>query len=311
MSPIITQRAFPKHPPFLRRHLGIPRPRVGAWALTGTSRHVRWALGIAAKFARRSLWPLLYTHEMTHCRASHVWIRRLQTVLRHTRGETRVLQAAPANQRNPQRNPLRAGQSAGMPAVQSLPSGLRQSAGQGIRKNLFVGWQRQLKDAQVSSPNRDRATGNRTVEFAKQVAPSRMTRKVMASQTTAASLTSAASHRVSPRQPQHGAQSDLAVGSVPERIIRKHRRVEERALARPGDPLATMVAANLPADTVISRPQHARLRQPQESRTPIENGPRDRTSSPVSNVNVAQITEAVLQQLDRRLIAARERMGRI
>jgi hypothetical protein len=92
---------------------------------------------------------------------------------------------------------------------------------------------------------------------------------------------------------------------IAKRIGRQLQRVETAAMAQQtarelkytvvpgGDGAATAPAAN--------RRRHI---EQEERRATKE-------QSPAPVINVAQITENVLQQLDRRLIAARERMGRI
>jgi hypothetical protein len=95
--------------------------------------------------------------------------------------------------------------------------------------------------------------------------------------------------------------------SLPYRVARQHRRVEEGSFAR---------ALNGPAKRTPSPlselPSVMENPQPRVGRRAVPGSPterRDPASQP--DMNVTQIADAVLKQLDRRLVAARERMGRI
>jgi hypothetical protein len=101
-------------------------------------------------------------------------------------------------------------------------------------------------------------------------------------------------------------EPEAVVGTLSARVIRKHRRVEARP-TRLHD-LRTQTPALMPEKPVVIERARPRLRTQEP---PLEVGPRDRAGQLGSAVNVAQITDAVISQLDRRLIAARERRGKI
>jgi hypothetical protein len=71
-----------------------------------------------------------------------------------------------------------------------------------------------------------------------------------------------------------------------------------------------------PSVQVVERPDVVRKSRLQVSadvdeEAAIESRPGARVARPNAPVNIAQVTDAVLQQLDRRMVSARERMGRI
>jgi hypothetical protein len=101
-----------------------------------------------------------------------------------------------------------------------------------------------------------------------------------------------------------GRESNLS--NIARRIVRQLQRVETVAMAHQSA-RELKYTAGPPGDVAWMPPADSRKRQieQEESRAAKEQTP----APPV--INVAQITENVLQQLDRRLIAARERMGRI
>ena len=65
----------------------------------------------------------------------------------------------------------------------------------------------------------------------------------------------------------------------------------------------------MPEKPVVIERAQPRVRARQEPA--LEAAPRERAWQRESVVDVAQITDAVISQLDRRLIAARERRGKI
>jgi hypothetical protein len=109
--------------------------------------------------------------------------------------------------------------------------------------------------------------------------------------------------------PRRAATGLAGSESLPHRIMLQRRRVEEdsvaRALKSEGKKTQSLLS-ELPV--TVENPQlRVRRKAAGDSVSPAER--RDYDGRP--EVNVTQIADAVLQQLDRRLIAARERMGRI
>lgn len=97
--------------------------------------------------------------------------------------------------------------------------------------------------------------------------------------------------------------------TLPERVIRRLRRVEERPLHPARQAAVRMPAATTPEEAPAARRQRRDV-SPQGEPS-FETHTAGRHAQQPAAVNVGQITDAVLQQLDRRLLAARERMGRI
>jgi hypothetical protein len=105
------------------------------------------------------------------------------------------------------------------------------------------------------------------------------------------------------------AEGEPSTRDVVSRIAKRHRRVEERlALDRQGH---AQGATRIPEAemTLVDNSPRVTQQPTRQPMTPIESGTRLCRPQPV--VDVAQITDEVVKQLDRRLIAARERRGRI
>ncbi|MGH9326215.1 MAG: hypothetical protein ACRD2B_05940 [Terriglobia bacterium] len=93
------------------------------------------------------------------------------------------------------------------------------------------------------------------------------------------------------------------------RVANKHRRIEER-LVLDGQVIELMTTRIPEAEMTLVDSSRWKARQPGRQPTmPTEMGVRSTRTQPV--VDVGQITDEVVKQLDRRLIAARERRGRI
>jgi len=103
-----------------------------------------------------------------------------------------------------------------------------------------------------------------------------------------------------------------AADSIANRVVRQHRRMEERGLTRSLDSGEERPSSLLPAEPPLliekSRPP---VRKEYDGKFVSSGERRNATTQPGTAMNVAHITDAVLKQLDRRLVAARERMGRI
>jgi hypothetical protein len=94
------------------------------------------------------------------------------------------------------------------------------------------------------------------------------------------------------------------------KIPRRHRRVEvakERMAKEFGQ---NRIATSLEAPTLeVQRsmaPMKSRLPRREQEQEPMEMG-----AGPLRGINVTQVADEVMKQLDRKLIAARERMGKI
>ena len=113
------------------------------------------------------------------------------------------------------------------------------------------------------------------------------------------------------RPREEGDMPNSRLGDMPGRVTRKHRRVEQRAYPLGDDLVVTNMPRPVMADSVTLG--GSRFREPvQEYEPPVaKREPSVARLQPEPAVNVARITDEVLKQLDRRLIAARERRGRI
>lgn len=94
-------------------------------------------------------------------------------------------------------------------------------------------------------------------------------------------------------------------------VERKHRRLEQRPFLKPRDAADEPRLVAAPEDLTVVAKSRPRVPAAATSESSFSAKPRVSTARPEFPVNIGQITDAVLQQLDRRLVAARERMGKI
>jgi hypothetical protein len=94
------------------------------------------------------------------------------------------------------------------------------------------------------------------------------------------------------------------------RLVKRHQRVEvaSERLAREFGPQPSIQSPESPADEMQRSISRARshVLEPAEVQEPSRT-----RAAPHGGINVTQVADEVMKQLDRRLIAARERMGRI
>jgi hypothetical protein len=107
--------------------------------------------------------------------------------------------------------------------------------------------------------------------------------------------------------------------SVLERVTQQSRRVEKMVLGgetlierqMSSSSITTMQPPRLlktpPATTRVIEKQP----QPPQVTTVVETAPWLQDKAPVAGLNIEQITDQVVRQLDRRVVAAKERMGRV
>jgi hypothetical protein len=100
--------------------------------------------------------------------------------------------------------------------------------------------------------------------------------------------------------------SDVISGEVGTRILRKLSRLEERPQVQPADSISSISGVRPNRDLVLETPGPRPLR---ESRA--EDDLATPRSLPAPEINIGTIANEVMRQLDRGLIAARERRGRI
>lgn len=108
------------------------------------------------------------------------------------------------------------------------------------------------------------------------------------------------------RTPRFITGNDEGPGEIAARIVRQVRRVEERPSVRSHGPVLSAPVMRA-ANEVQETPQRRRTSEITASGA-VETLP---TTLSVPPFNVTQLTDEVMRQLDRRLIAARERMGKM
>lgn len=284
--------------------LGEPWTPVGSQALGAASRHLRWASGITSRLALRSRWPGLHPETMTVTHPFRVLILRLQTLLRHTHSQT--LMYSPALHPTATSSP---GQNSQTEAYRQLIAPHQTIVERNHSSTSFV---REIMrhTASLAQPV-GAIRRNRTVEFVDKIAPPRISRLVPGNSGSAASLAIPRPRRANAQSGSEQDHPESVSESLPERVARKHRRIEARPFMQPRGLAPQIFAAPTPEEPAVSHTTLARRRTQQRFAEPVESPTRPHSAPQAPNINVAQITDAVLQQLDRRLIGARERMGRI
>jgi hypothetical protein len=304
----ISNRPFPKRARPTGQRPANRRVRAGACAVGKVSPHVSWTSRITEKLARRTPWRGIYPEAMILVCAARPWTLLRQTVLQQTHPGMR---SRPASTN--EYNRLRSGESKRWPKAQPPVAILRQFGGEPIRRSTArittEPVRNRLPQPAIFCTRLERS---RTVEFMQKPAGPQHTRPLHPDAMPSSPLTLSLANRI-PRQ-QRSARRDegveaVTVNDVSTRVMRKHRRVEERPFMRvrdlPGRVAPAPVAEN---PVVIERPR-PRLAAKHKSSSELE--ARNGVLQADRAVNVAQVTDEVLRQLDRRLVAARERRGRI
>jgi len=259
-------------------------------ALSASLRHYFWARSIAERFLLRKRWPALASGELIYLRQR--WNLNLTRNMFITQTGARF------------RDSRRTGQHA--PAVVSTPrysagsnkSASSSSAGAVFRSELT----RPLFQPAVVS--RSAVGGHLSCSVMRQ----RSTWHSRATGMTVV-LPDRGGRLVRPRQ--NGAEHELATQTVVTRVREKHRRVEEhRALYIRTLRSQTVQADVSSSDLTVAAEARAKHRQSRPLAAVDADLQRPgRTAPPV--IDSARLTDEVLKQLDRRLVAARERMGRV
>jgi len=291
----ISSRLFLKRTGRAGQRLANWRVPAGACAPGKVSRHVSWTLGIIERLVRRKPWLGLHPEAMVLAGRAQPWILVLKTLLRQARPN----ESKQWPQARPQAATLR--QVVGGRIQPAAPSAREAARNRAPRPVISVVTAKRGRTAglvgKISDPQRARS----------------MTGDAPSSGPLVLSLANRVIGRPRLSRREEGSESEtsVSVSGVSTRVMRKHRRVEERPFMRHPELAAKSTAAWVRDDPVVIKTQQPRLRTQggHESNSALE--PRAVASQPQSAVNVAQITDAVIQQLDRRLIAARERKGRI
>jgi hypothetical protein len=295
-------RAFLKRPGVAGRMLRCPAAQIGKNS-GRTARHLRWALAIVSRFGRQLGRQRdgfgIHSQGMTLAHGLGPRVFRSQTILHSLRVETRlfttgvtrikVIDAMQGSRPPATRLPLAPSPTMTVPSKNAaLASQLQQAAPHAVTL--------------VATEFR-----SRMVQFVDKIAVPRISLRWAGNASTPGQLPLI--HTDGPTRPTSTlAVLDRGQALSQEVLMQKHRRIEERPFLRPRETGSKMAPA-------LDKEQPARIHGA-STRLRVENHPTAETARPrgatsmAPSVNVAQITDAVLQQLDRRLVAARERMGR-
>lgn len=304
MRPISIQ-LFPKRTQGARRRMATLPARMTAFALRKTSPHLSWTLGIMGKFVGRRSWPGKYPEAMMLARASRCWTLLFQTLLGQRQSRMQP-SAAPTKE------------------ISRLGSGelnRRMSASPRVMTSRLAAVEpnrSRIPATSEDAPNRTTrpwlvvptVRRNLTIEMVGQTVPQRLHPMYRTRPSALFALTPANRVIAPPRflRRDEVVESGAVVDAWSTLVLRKHRRVEELSPTHLHN-LRAQTPVLMPEKPVVIERAQPRVRARQEPA--LEAAPRERAWQRESVVDVAQITDAVISQLDRRLIAARERRGKI
>lgn len=261
------------------------------------SRHLTWAITLVERLLRRVLMSAMRFESMILARPAHTWIHRLQVLRAHP---------TPAQWQTSQEwNLFHLHQSKEW--VSSTPWILRSDP----KPERVLQFTAPPTLAPISSalvPRSERLRKTRTLDLLETIARRQIVRSTHEQTTSSRSLRLATAHRDFALRSRPLSVIAGPVSHTPDRILRQHRRVEERSVA-----LDSAYKKPMP-NQLFETPVFAERSRP--AAKPSSNAARHAETRDVgaqagAAVNVAQITDAVLKQIDRRLVAARERMGKI
>jgi hypothetical protein len=275
----------------LRIPLG-PQPRrgvVGSGA-EQTSRHLRWTLAITDRLTRRVTWRGIHPENMLLALAARSWIYSRQVALGHPHFFTSVLHIQTGDHAKLSADRGSRNWRLSMPRTESaslitLSPPLHSSAPLASRSVARV------------------CTVTHTV--------TELLQKSMRSEkTNPTPLTSASAYPKARPLGVSAAGFIDDIGELSARVQRRHRRLQQE-----GFPNLGIVGEQEQAVRKAPQAEVIEKKRPRLARTknlfPDEPMSRSHRPRPEPPMDIGQITDAVLQQLDRRLVSARERMGRI
>ena len=300
---LLSKRTIPKRPSAKR--VGKPWVPAGWWTTHAASRHLHWVAGITSKITRRSPGPGLHLEAMTLTHPFRRQLLRLQTLIRHTHSEIRLL--TPGTQECRTRGSARDNlwfDVSRRSAISPQPI-IERSRSLALFVHEIL--HRSAPAASSTVALRRRRT---LTSFAEIAAPG-LSRRIQSRAAPAFSLMSGSTRLRLPRMSTSPEEADLFAAPFVERLLRRHRRIESQPFLRIRESPSQILASPTPENPTVAHRMQARRPSPQHFDGPTEPAPRQHSIVPAPHINMTQITDAVLQQLDRRLIAARERMGRI
>jgi hypothetical protein len=304
----ISNRPFLKRTRPTGRRPANRRVRAGACAVGKVSPHVSWTSRITEKLARRTPWLGINPEAMILACVARPWILLRQTVLRQIQAGTPTSPASPKEHKGPRSN-----ESNHWLKAQSPLAILRHLAGEPIPSSTA---RLMLESARNCVPQpaifSTRLRRNSAVEFAEKPAGLQRTRPLHGDAIPSRALLLSLANRILVRRRpvrQEEVTEEVRVNDVSTRVMRKHRRVEERPFMRVRDLTGRLAPAPAAENPVVIERPRPRLAAKHKPSSELE--PRNGVSQADRAVNMAQVTDEVLRQLDRRLVAARERRGRI
>ena len=289
VSTIQTFRKFSATP----KRMGVIRP--SAMCVPNVSRHLGWAIALVERLLRRVLSRAMRFESMILGRPTRTWIYR-QQVLREGR----------------KKGPLHVSQEFNSFHLHQSTSWISTTSQMGHSKRTLERISRYvvpLTLAPISStlagrgelPRRSNGSGlletltnHRSVRLTHEQRYSSLLMRM-------APVDRDFTVRRAPLSVGTGAMND-----APERIVRQRLRVEDRSLT------LESVSKNSTSSPFLNVPAFIeRSWTPFKGKAAPHAERLEDVTQPSTAVNVAQITDAVLKQIDRRLVAARERMGKI
>ena len=265
---------------------------VGVQVPWGFVRHYLWARSIIERFALRDRWPAWKSGELIHlCHRWRVNVTRNMSVTQ------RVVSHGPGGKPS-----VRAQVAVGFTPPRYRPGSAKNGAGS--NPGPVLGSNAACRIGQPAVVSRSAVDGH--------VSSSVMRRRPAINSRATDMAMGLADRRGSLTRPlKNEAEHYITTQTVVTRVKERHRRVEEhRAMYVRNLRLQTEQTNASASEMTIAA--EARLRRPQSTpraAVDVEVQRSGRSTPPV--IDPARLTDEVLKQLDRRLVAARERMGRI
>jgi len=268
----------------------------------GGSRHLRWIAGIVAKHFHRASWHRAHAEAMALLYPARRTVLRLQTIVRQT--ARRAASTA-------QTMDTRAAKTMQImqPQIVQPRIFIQRQQEPGRLQPVFFAVRELPRSSESKSSAGASAPSFRLARHTERTIVERLMLRGFGSGQASTSMQLLLASIEGPNLLRSQIRAEGEECSLPERVIRKLRRLEERPLHHARQAAVKRPAA--PAQEGAPGVQRSRRGSYAEVEPSFEAHTPSRAAQQPTAVNVAQITDAVLQQLDRRLVAARERVGRI